>query len=359
MRSRASLALVFVSIALGAAIATACGDDDSSSSGPAGGSDRDQAFVTGLCKSFSAFSVDVEKALAGPTPSDLGKAFELVFKTLADPIQRFAQAFAKLEPPEDLAGWHKDASKQLSAAAKALKAGKFDDSSLQGLSDSPIPDVPKGPRERLTAIAANTDDCKEFNPFNAAGDGGEQTGGFGSEVPTKALKDAATGTWTGRFGTLVFNADGTATFDIKNCGAVSPSSAPFGIEDTCSTDRFTGTVDVGANSYTLRDKSGVGSVFGAYVDKDGRLHVGLGDVSAFGPGQKGTIKVFASGTITVDGNRCARSGKQISCSWSKEEGQDVLEYEDSFGGKEKVVVLAAEGLAVEPSTFVSVFEKKR
>ena len=367
MRSRASLVLALVLIVLAAPIAAACGGDDSSSStGPTGGSDRDQAFVTGLCKSFSTFSNDVEKALAGPTPSDLAKAFEMVFTALVGPMQQFSQSFAKLEPPDDLASWHKDASKQLAAAAKALKDGKFDDPSLQGLSRSPIPDMPAGPRDRLSAISAKTSDCKQFDPFAAATNGGGSSGGSGSDVPTKALKDAATGTWTGKFGTLVFNTDGTATFDIKNCGTVTPSSAPFGVVDTCSTDRFAGTLEVGTNSYILREKGGAGSVFGAYVDKDGRLHVGLGDVSAFGPGQKGTITIFAAGTLTVDGTKCTRvpfSGgkdtKQVTCSWKKEQGQDVLEYDNGSGGTEKLVILSAEGLAAEPSTFVSVFDKKK
>jgi hypothetical protein len=314
-----------VVVVLGAVLLTAAacgGGGDSSSTGPAGGSGRDQAFVTGLCQGFSTFTKDVETAIAGPTPDDIGKAFEMLFAALAEPTQRFSQAFAKLEPPEDLAAWHKDASQQLAAAAKALKAGKFDDPALDRLSSSPIPEMPAGPRDRLSAIAAKTGACKEFDPFAAAGGGGgsDTTGGSGSDVPTKALKDAATGTWTGKLGTLVFNADGSATFDIKSCGTDTSSSAPFGVRDTCGSDRFTGTLEVGTNSYILREKGGAGSVFGAYVDKDGRLHVGLGDVSAFGPGQKGTIKLFAAGTVTVDGNTCAKSGKPVTCSRTKEQG---------------------------------------
>lgn len=366
MSFRASLALAFVSVMLAAWIAAACGDDGSSS-GSAPASSRDQAFVTGLCQGFSTFSKDVDKALAGPTPADLGEAFGMLFTALVDPMQRFSRTFSKLEPPEDLAAWHKNASQQVGAAAKALKDGRFDDPALEGLARSPIPDMPDGPRDRLAAIAAKTSGCKQFDPFAvSAGNGGGPSGGSGSDVPTKALKDAATGTWTGKFGTLVFNADGTATFDIKNCGTTTGSSAPFGVVDNCSSDRFTGTLEVGTNSYILREKSGAGSVFGAYVDKDGRLHVGLGDVSAFGPGQKGTIKLFASGTLTVDGSKCVRSSfsggndsKQVTCTWKKEQDQDVLEFEDGSAGTKKFVILAAEGLAVEPTTFVSVFDRKK
>jgi hypothetical protein len=219
--------------------------------------------------------------------------------------------------------------------------------------------MPAGPRDRLTAIAAKTSDCKQSNPFAPTTNGGGSTGGTGSSVPTKALKDAATGTWTGKFGTLVFNADGSATFDIRNCGTTTGSNAPFGVIDTCSPDHYTGTLEAATNSYILREKSGAGSVFGAYVDKDGRLHVGLGDVSNFGPGQKGTIKLFAAGELAVDGNKCVKSGKQVTCTWKKEQGQDVLEFDDGFGGTKQFVILSAEGLAAEPSTYVSVFDKKK
>lgn len=349
----------WLAIALGALLlaAAACGND-SDSTRPASESSRDQAFVTGLCRSFSVFTDDVDKALAGPTPTDLGQAFEMVFTALVGPIQRFSQSFAKLQPPDDLAAWHKDTSRQLAAAAKALKAGKFDDPSLDSLAASPVPDMPVGPRDRLAAIAAKTSECEQVSPFDADSGLGNGSGG-NSKAPSQALKDAAVGTWSGKFGTLDFNPDGSAVFDIKSCGTDTSSRAPFQMPDTCSAQRFSGTLEVEPHGYVLRQKSGVGSVFGAYVDKSGRLHVGLGDVSAFGPGQKGTIDLFAQPDVEVDGSKCTQSRKAVTCSWTKEQGEDVLEINTGAGGGvTKVVILPAEGLAVEPSTYVSVFDKK-
>jgi hypothetical protein len=339
-----------------------CGGDDSADGAS---SDVDRAFVTGLCQEVSALSAGVEKSLAGPTPADLGEAIEQLFSALVEPMQGFADGFGKLTPPEDLADWHKNTATQLAAAAKALKAGRFDDPSLESLSKSPIPDMPEAARKRLEAIAATMGACKADNPFEtstANGSGGTLV----SEAPTPALKDAASGTWTGKFGTLTFNPDGSGKFDIKNCGIVSPSDAPFGATDTCDPDSYSGKVEVGTYQYILRSSNGVGSIFDAYVDKDGRLHVGIGTVSPFGPGQKGSIKLFASGTLNVDGGTCtmqsfsnSKDRKPVTCRWSKEDGKDVLEFDNGFNGTDKVVILPDEGLAVSPNIYVAAFDKKK
>ena len=353
---------IFAALLVAAPLA-ACGGGDNTAATGGGGSGADKAYVTGLCNGFAAFSTSLEKAFSGPTPADLGAAFTQLFKAMVQPIQQFSDAFGKLQPPADLADWHKTTATQLAAAAKALKDGKFDDPTLQGLSNSPIPNMPDAPRQRLEAIAAKTDACKKANPFDTSLGGGS-SGSSGSRAATPALKDAAKGTWSGKFGTIVFNADGTAKFDIKNCGTESPSNAPFGAVDTCSPDSYTGKLTVGSYEYILADSSGAGMHFQAYVAKDKRLHVGIGTVSAFGPGQKGVVESFAGGVLKVDGNKCtkqsfadSKNGKDAHCTWKKEDGKDVLEFDDDFGGKDQLVILGDEGLAVSPTIYVAAFDQ--
>ena len=356
MASQRFAALILAGMLVAPLAACGGGDDKGAS---VGGSADDAAFVSGLCKSASTLSASVEKSFSGPTPAGLGEALVQLLKALVQPMQQFSADFDKLHPPSDLADWHKQTSAQLSAAAKALRDGKYDDSSLQGLSTSPIPDMPEAARQRLESIAAKTGACKQANPF-------EPSAARGSGAATPALTDAATRTWKGKFGTLAFNSDGSATFEIKNCGTEFPSDAPFGVIDTCQPDTYAGRLKVGSYQYTLSDSSGAGVVLPAYVDKSKRLHVGLGTVSPFGPGQKGTVQLADFGTLTVDGNKCSKKelpsskeSKSIRCTWTKDQGQDVLEFDNDFNGKDHLVILKDEGLAVSPAIFVASFEQQK
>jgi hypothetical protein len=157
---------------LSAALFVACGgDDDSSSSGdsgsakPSGATGSDEAYVKDICAAAAKMAKELDKISAGPTPSDPSKAFEAVFKSMSGPIDTFAKDFAKAKPPKDLAQWHADTAKQLSALAKALKDGKFDDPALNSLGDSPLPDMPKDAEARLDKLAKNVDGCKDADVF--------------------------------------------------------------------------------------------------------------------------------------------------------------------------------------------------
>ena len=203
---------------LAPAILAACSSSDNAASKPNASSDT--AFVTGLCNAAKSFGDDVQKSLAGPTPTDLGAALAAFFESIGPALQRFSDTFAKLTPPADLNEWHRESAEKLATAAKALKDGKFDDPSLDSLSQSPIPDMPEDARTRLQAVAAKVDACKDQPIF--ADPASNTNGGFsafgGSGTPTLALKDAATGTWTGDFGKLIFNSDGSARFQLTACG---------------------------------------------------------------------------------------------------------------------------------------------
>jgi hypothetical protein len=345
------------------ALFAACSGSDNVSSKL--NADTDTTFVTGLCKAAKTFGDTVEKSLAGPTPSDLGAAFSAFFEAIGPGVQTFSDSFAKLTPPADLEQWHRDSAQKLSAAAKALKAGNFDDPSLDALSQSPIPDMPTDARTRLKAIADKTDVCKGQQVFDDPATTGTGNGVGNSNTPTPALQDAATGTWKGDFGTLVFNSDGTAKFSLKSCGGSSSSKAPFGVDHDCAPSDYTGTLKVGADQYTLGQPNGGGTIFQAFVDKAGKLHVGVGSISPFPAGKKGTVDVFASAPITVDGGSCtttkfgSKTAEKVACTWKKRDGQDVLEFDNGFGSTDFLVIDRELNLAISPEVYASVFMRSR
>jgi hypothetical protein len=352
---------LLANVVCGGIIVAACGGGTSgSSTKTAAGNGSDTAYVVGLCKAASAASKVVAGDPASPTPDDLGKALEQFFAALTPAIQQFSNDFAKLKPPPDLTEWHANTAKSLAAAAKALKDGNFDDPALDNVAGNPTADMPTGPRDRLKAIADKQADCKDIQLFD---EGNSSLGPNGDDSPTPALQDAAKDTWSGSFGKLTFNADGSGAFDLKGCGTSSISSAPFGIESDCGGENYSGKTEAGHYQYILRDSNGAGSVFAAYVDKNGKLHVGLGTVSAFGPGHKGTVKLFAEGDLTVDGDTCAQASfssdkpKAVTCHWTTEQGLDVLVYEGSFD-TEKLIALPDEGLVASPDVYVAVFTKQ-
>lgn len=96
------------------------------------------------------------------------------------------------------------------------------------------------------------------------------------------------------------------------------------------------------------------------------MHVGVGTVSSFGPGQKGTIQSAFGETLKVDGTNCSKQrssnskeSKDAHCAWKKQDGKDVLEFDNDFNGKDELVILSDEGLAVSPTVYVSVFDQRK
>ncbi len=156
-----TLYLGVATMALSASIFAACGgggddDDDDGGSAPSGATGTDEKFVADICKAGAKFAKDLEKVFADISAlSDEKKAAE----ALAKPFEELSNAFSKAKPPSDLKDWHKDASSKLKEAVAALKKG--DTESDIFAADSPIPDPPKGSRDRLNKVAANNKDCQD------------------------------------------------------------------------------------------------------------------------------------------------------------------------------------------------------
>ncbi|MEP7214838.1 MAG: hypothetical protein ABI782_01225 [Anaerolineaceae bacterium] len=163
MRARTLCLGLFTLSAIFAALFAACGGDDAGGSSSRTG--PDEQYVKDLCKAADKLTTDMDKAFSGPTPDNIGDAFSSFFKAFSQPVQDFSKAFGKASAPADLKEWHQTTAKLLDDSAKALKAGKFDDPALDSLGDSPIANMPEGPRARLQAIAAKVPECKTNNIF--------------------------------------------------------------------------------------------------------------------------------------------------------------------------------------------------
>ncbi len=236
-----------------------------------------------------------------------------------------------------------------------------------GSSSKDQPATPLG----KTVIAAVT----QATPTAAEDTPGAETP-FG-ETPSSArgqlaeLTAAAKGTWSGEYGTLTFNADGTAKFSIKNCGVseVFGGGRPFGVIGDCEPTEMTGKLEVHEHEYGLRDDTGAATILQAYVDGDGNLHVGSGTLDEFDPGGKGAINIYARGTLIV-GDTCtykdpsSAGTNAAKCSFSTKEGQRVLSWEiasSRAGGspdRGELVHLPALGLIVEPAIYLGKFTKQ-
>ncbi len=209
LRFRGLVVPVVVAFVLGTAPLVACSDRsgdtglrDSSSSGSSGSAKAtgsDQEFVKGLCLAGQHFVDKMMKDLGGAgtttaTPAsidDFGNVFAAFFLNLAPAFAGLAQEFKALKPPKDLAQWHADAAAKLDAAAKALKAGKFDDPALNDLGNDAIPPLPQDVQDRLEKVSADIKECQDLDKLSssAGGDtgmfGGLIGGGANSSAPAK------------------------------------------------------------------------------------------------------------------------------------------------------------------------------
>jgi hypothetical protein len=150
--------------------------------------------------------------------------------------------------------------------------------------------------------------------------------------PRQQLRDAATGTWSGDFGTLQFLPDGTATFTVKVCG-FSPVRPGFVRTFTdCAPDVATGKLSVQTGGYVVKQSDGGEYNFGAYVDGS-RLFLGHGIVARLDRDRRGTVHLGGSEELRVGDGRCTYTSVFVKkpidrpCSFVTRSGRTVLLYE--------------------------------
>ena len=122
-----------------------CGVDDAS----------DEDFVRSLCDATNELEAGIEAAIEdASTQTDAQKGIEL----LVPPLEEFVKAFEDADPPKDLQDWHKAASAELNARVDKFKDAKTL-ASLEGFSDSPVPDPPAAAKQRLRDVAEDIQEC--------------------------------------------------------------------------------------------------------------------------------------------------------------------------------------------------------
>jgi hypothetical protein len=182
------------------------------------------------------------------------------------------------------------------------------------------------------------------------------------------LMAAATGTWTGMFGTLTFNPSGPAKFELKNCGT-TPGQDPLQVASDCAPTVTTGTIQAEDHDYLLSQPDGSGTTLQAYVDGDKKLHVGVGTVGELGADRKGSVRLQFPFVTLIVGDTCqvqdSSSGitQATKCRFETRRGLQVLVFDapDPFNKgqtQEQILVYFPDlGLVVAPEVYASVFSR--
>jgi hypothetical protein len=188
------------------------------------------------------------------------------------------------------------------------------------------------------------------------------------------LAAAARGRYWGKFGTLEFRGDGTATFAIRNCSFTDQGPGRVRVDDRdCYRERASGSLTVGDHSYEIEDAAHNKIVWDAYVDDQGILHVHHGLVGYLGPTRTRTVR-FPSSNIELEvGNgvcteRDTSNGTTLTkpCKFVRNGGGQLLIFRgiDLFQSRQQptitrlgLVYLPKTGLLVEASLAPYSFKK--
>lgn len=137
----------------------------------------DERFAGQVCaagieffKAMEKLAKELESKSSGDDTSaeDFGEVFGKLFEGMMGPLADFLDAFAKAQPPKDLAEWHKQAGKAMQEVAKALRKGDFE--ALADFDDSSIAEPPAEPSARLEKAFARVKECKELEKLSESDD---------------------------------------------------------------------------------------------------------------------------------------------------------------------------------------------
>ena len=156
-------------------------------------------------------------------------------------------------------------------------------------------------------------------------------GAASAPSPLARLQAAAHGTLHGRFGTLAFRSDGTATFAVRECGYLPVSPGYVRVLTDCAPDTATGRVAAVPTGYQLTEADGRVAMLSAYVDAGGVLHLGYGAVGQLAPDRTGTIDYAPGIELAVGRAGCVYSmnggePRAIPCSFTRVRSRTILEF---------------------------------
>lgn len=178
--------------------------------------------------------------------------------------------------------------------------------------------------------------------------------------PRDRLRGAATGTWSGDFGSIEFGAGTRATFSVRACGYTPLRPGFVRAYSDCDPDTVSGAVRVATGGYVLTQADGTELDYAAYLDGN-ELHVGQGAVVArLGRDRQGTVDIGGGTQLHVGDGRCRYTQPfeptvvKRPCAFVHRRGRIVLEYTapDPYAGgkldRQGLVYLAGQRLLVSP-----------
>ncbi len=160
-------------------------------------------------------------------------------------------------------------------------------------------------------------------------------------TPKDDLRDAATGTWSGEFGTLEFGDDGTAALSVRECGNTPLRPGFVEVFSDCEPEEYQGRLRVRTGGYVVVADDGGEYNLGAYVDEE-VLYLGPGVVAQLDRTRQGTVRLGGSERLVVGDGRCSYTSAfqeeaiERKCRFVERDERTVLIYTapDPFEGGE-------------------------
>lgn len=203
----------------------------------------------------------------------------------------------------------------------------------------PQPTVPSEPATRAPAPEPAADDLLQWSKQRTAAD-------------REALVRAASGSWKGPGGHIVFGPDGHVVFKLrgeyKHEGKLEIKDYRYGVSDGTAT-----------------------SIFEAFVDAEGKLHVATNigpSVTPIDAQRRARIPLGMFKVLEVNGtcrlvNEFAGSAKPMACEFKTEDGVTTLNFDPLETGvrplsEGRMVLLENEGLLVPPDHIGATLSKR-
>ncbi|MDX9722056.1 MAG: hypothetical protein RBU37_15020 [Myxococcota bacterium] len=193
-------------------------------------------------------------------------------------------------------------------------------------------------------------------------------------APANPLEAAAKGEYSGPYGSVSFREDGSVLFAYKNCMYESTELgfAKMSPDSGCTEESYEGSLELNPGQIGIRQADASSYLFGAYLDEESKLHMGIGEVFDIGQKKQGALTISPLRTLHLEEKGCRledamKDGEmtEVPCAFVERNGRTVFEFErEDFFDKSKMVkdayvFLPKLGLLVSPNLVELAFATKR
>ncbi len=195
-----------------------------------------------------------------------------------------------------------------------------------------------------------------------------------SEPQQALLEDMlAPGRWEGPHGSMVLEG-GVATLTLEPpCSVTVDGQGQVIVGRRCEALEVSGPWELGHHRLKV-SHSGVTQEFGAYVDGEGRLHLGLVNFNVTGvgvmSGSEGLYGISGMHALVVRGDDCAMDSslagvyERVGCRWDQRGSSRLLmldghaKFKGVAGYEQQLLLLPEQGLLVHPLLVPMAFERR-